>query len=194
MTTNTWTDHELDAIQDAEHREAAWSTEDLPQTGGRVVLLQKTGPAFKQTVDINVVYALTAAGDVLNAIDREVVADLRPAWDRLLWGASVSVVRLPAEPVGFWPSSEVVWADLRARVTLALCCSGYSNAQAKWEQADAAIASWVRHHRDCLAKELDSETNLSDYDLSEDGPADPAHLASLRARIDTYTRFLAGLR
>jgi len=187
---NTWTDQELDAIQDAHHREDAWAAEDLPQTGGRVVLLQKTGPAFTDTPRaFAATTVLTAAGEVLDAIDRRVVLDVIRAWDRLLDLVGASVVRLP-NTCEVWGTKP--WGRLTLAVTRALCYT--ATEFPKWGEADALICAWVRLHRDQKANELRDKTHLTDYDLSEDGPADPAYVEALRNEVDLLTRFLAGVK
>ncbi len=188
---NIWTDQELDAIQDAEHREAAWATDDLPQTGGRVVVLQKSGPAFAVSAPVPQAAILTAAGEVLDAIDRKVMMDLVPAWDRLVALLVLSPVRLPGtvQPWGTDP-----WGRVKYAVTKALRYSTDPAAAATWLAADALICAWVRHHRNCLAKELYRETNLTEEERLEDGPADEVHNRFLASKIDLYTRFVSALQ
>ena len=195
MATTNFSEAEL--IADAEHREAALETESLPQDGYRGpvrVVLQKSGPAFVTVPPVSVnptQGALTAVGEVLNAIEHKCVPDLVEAWTRLSQELRLDIVRLPAVSVGFWGSDP--WGRLSSTVIQALCHASNPTAAVKWANADVAICAWVRHRRDSLAKELHSETDLSDYAISEDGPTDPARVAVLEAQIDTLTRFLAGL-
>ena len=187
----TWTDQELDAIQDAEHREAAWATDDLPQTGYRGpvrVVTQKSGPAF----DTPVQTALTAAGDVLHALDRKCLPDLIDAWVRLSAVVGITPVQLP-DTVGAWGKDP--WKRLTDVVVLALCYTRTSQpSAAKWDHAAREISAWVRHYRDCAQRELDAHKDPSDRDLIEDGPSDPARIAVLEAQIARWTLFLGAGR
>ena len=188
----TWTDQELDAIQDAEHREAAWATDDLPQTGYRGpvrVVTQKSGPAF----DTPVQTALTAAGDVLHALDRKCLPDLVDAWVRLSAVVGIHPIQLPAT-VGTWGKDP--WKRLTDAVVLALCYTRTSqpSASTKWNHAASEISAWVRHCRDCYSKELDGHKDPSERDLVEDGPSDAARIAVLESEIYRYSVFLGAGR
>jgi hypothetical protein len=180
---NTWTDEELDAIQDAEHREAAWA-DGTPADGRQVV----PGRTFtKEPVPPpSTALVLSTVGDVLNALERHCVSDVVDAWTRLAKVVPMGV-RLPAVYVGFELDP---WGRLISTVIQALCYASYPSAPTKWAAADVAICAWVGRHWDSYAAELARERDLSDRDLSEDGPADPVRLQFLEAEIDRFARFL----
>jgi hypothetical protein len=134
---------------------------------------------------------LAAAGDVLDALSRKCIEDVMATWTRL-----IAVLRLDFTPiplhVGQWGAHP--WDRLSASVVQAMCHADLPSATIKWVSADAAIRAWVRGFRDGAAQELYRETHLTDRDLSEDGAAVPERVAYLQSRIETMTRFMAGVR
>ena len=181
-------DHEADALPQAQ------------PDSRRVAVVLKRGPAFDGLLNRPLATelarslqaaGLSAAGDVLNALERRSVSDLVDTWGRLITVLRLDFVSMPLH-IGAWGPHP--WERLTASVVQALCHADTPAATNKWMAADAAIRGWVRSHAAGLVREREAESNLSSLDIIEDGQADVARMTYLQQQIERYTAFAAGVR
>lgn len=175
-------DHEADAISadvDAAIRQAEiaskLSTFYRPAMGRVLMHVEKRGPAFDAPLAVDLARSLqaqgiAACGDVLNALTRDVTADLMPAWDRLLdvLALSITPVVMALDPLKAFHRENTLGAVIAAMAN--------TPSLTHWQNADAAVRSYVDYQAGLLR-------NRAKHVYKEAFENEQEHTADVRDRV-----------
>lgn len=189
MSTQTTT-QQADGFSERDAHHDAWvPTRKGIETGKRLMHLEMSGPAFRPTrvaVDLAkslTAQGLTAAGEVLQAIDRSQLLDVLPAWHRLLKVMGIHISPVTVDGTFTEEHPVAMWDTLNKVVLMALANCEQPCASIKWLNADVLMRSAARTR----AKELAPVVARGTYQDGE--PLHPDALVMLRSRMEQFRAY-----